>query len=352
MEENILNNIIRKKFSEIDLHDPFFDSLKRDYPGFDDWFGRKKDEPAFAQYENANLIGLLYLKMEYQCVNDVEPNIHAERILKVGTFKIEAHGTKMGEQFIKIIMDYAINEAVDVCYVTIYEKHSSLISLVQKFGFEQYGVKGEGAQRENVYLKKMGIITGEINKDFPYVDVSTAKKYLLSIYPKYHSIMFPDSILTTENKSIIKDVSYTNSIHKIYVCSMDGVENLNYGDIVVLYRTGEDGRSAEYSSVVTSICVVEDVKTQGEFGSFDEFYNYASKYSVFDKKDLKYWYIKGRCKAIKMTYNGALRKRIVRHDLIEEIGLDRDSYWGFFKLNDSQFFEIAKRGSVMHLLKK
>ena len=54
MEENILNNIIRKKFSEID----FFDSLKRDYPGFDDWFGRKKDEPAFAQYENANLIGL------------------------------------------------------------------------------------------------------------------------------------------------------------------------------------------------------------------------------------------------------------------------------------------------------
>ena len=143
MEENILNNIIRKKFSEIDLHDPFFDSLKRDYPGFDDWFGRKKDEPAFAQYENANLIGLLYLKMEYQCVNDVEPNIHAERILKVGTFKIEAHGTKMGEQFIKIIMDYAINEAVDVCYVTIYEKHSSLISLVQKFGFEQYGVKGK-----------------------------------------------------------------------------------------------------------------------------------------------------------------------------------------------------------------
>ena len=53
-----------------------------------------------------------------------------------------------------------------------------------------------------------------------------------------------------------------------------------------------------------------------------------------------------------MTYNGAMRNRIVRHDLIEEIGLDRDSYWGFFKLNDSQFFEIARRGSVMHLLKR
>ena len=79
---------------------------------------------------------------------------------------------------------------------------------------------------------------------------------------------------------------------------------------------------------------------------------FAMEISGFDKKDLRYWYNKGRCKAIKMTYNGALRKRIVRHDLIEEIGLDRDSYWGFFKLNDSQFFEIARRGSVMHLLKR
>ena len=69
--------------------------------------------------------------------------------------------------------------------------------------------------KENVYLKQMKMITGDINRDFPLVNGSNAKKYLLSIYPKYHSIMFPDSILTTENKNIIRDVSYTNSIHKI-----------------------------------------------------------------------------------------------------------------------------------------
>lgn len=54
-------------------------------------------------------------------MDDVEPVICANKILKVGTFKIEAHGTKMGEQFIKVIMDYATSENVDVCYVTIYE---------------------------------------------------------------------------------------------------------------------------------------------------------------------------------------------------------------------------------------
>lgn len=347
-----MNNIIHKTFAEIDLQDPFFQSLRNDYPGFDDWFRGKSSQDAFVQYENNKIIGFLYLKVEEHYVDDVEPAIYANKIIKVGTFKIEAHGTKMGEQFIKVIMDYAANENADVCYVTIYEKHSSLINLVQKFGFELYGTKGYGTYKENVYLKRMKKITGDINKDFPFIDISTAKKYLLSIYPKYHSVMFPDSILTTENKNIITDVSYTNSIHKIYICTMEQVDNLKYGDIVVLYRTAENGRSAEYSAVATSICVVEDVKEQNEFSCFDDFYNYASKYSVFDKNDLRYWYNRGGCKAIKMTYNGALKKRIVRHDLIEEIGLERNQYWGFFELTDEQFIKIAHRGDVAKFLLK
>jgi len=346
------NNIKHKTFAEIDLQDPFFQSLREDYPGFNDWFRRKSNQYAFVQYEDGKIIGFLYLKVEDTVVDDVEPRITANKVLKVGTFKIEAHGTKMGEQFIKIIMDYAVNENVVVCYVTIYEKHSSLINLVQQFGFEMYGVKGTGSYKENVYLKQMKKITGDINRDFPLIDISTSKKYLLSIYPKYHSIMFPDSILTTENKDIITDVSYTNSIHKIYVCSMEQVENLKYGDIVVLYRTAEEGKSAEYSAVVTSICVVEDVKMQTEFGSFDDFYKYASKYSVFDRSDLRYWYNRGGCKAIKMTYNIALKKRIVRHDLIEKIGLVRDKYWGFFELSNEQFVEIVKHGEVYERLKR
>jgi len=346
----VLNNIIHKTFAEIDLQDPFFQSLRDDYPDFDNWFRKKSDQDAFVQYEANRIIGFLYLKVEEQLVEDVVPKIYADRILKVGTFKIEAHGTKMGEQFIKVIMDYAGNENVDICYVTIYEKHNSLINLVQQFGFELYGIKGGSKYKENVYVKQMHRFTGDINKDFPLVDIHTAKKYLLSIYPKYHSVMFPDSILTTENKNIITDVSYTNSIHKIYVCSMEHIEELKYGDIVVLYRTGENGKSAEYSAVATSICVVEDVKRQEEFGSFEEFYKYASKYSVFDKSDLRYWYNKGGCKAVKMTYNAALKKRITRHDLIGKIGLDRNRYWGFFELTDMQFRNIVCQGGVGNLI--
>ena len=52
---------------------------------------------------------------------------------------------------------------------------------------------------------------------------------------------------------------------------------------------------------------------------------------MFNKADLQYWFDRGRCKLIKMTYNVAMKKRIVRHDLIEKIGLERNQYWGFFE---------------------
>lgn len=339
-------NICHKSFGDIDLNDNFFNSLKADYPKFVKWYQEKKNQDAFVQYDiNGNIIGFLYLKIEENCVDDIRPQIKANKILKVGTFKIIAHGTKMGEQFIKIIMDYAINENVDVCYVTIFPKHQSLINLVERFGFEEYGEKGDVHKPEKVFVKKLRSVTGDIYRDYPLIRTDKANIFLLSIYPKYHSIMFPDSILTTENKNIITDISYTNSINKIYVCSM-GVETLKHGDIIILYRTAEYGRSAEYSAVATSICVVDEVRRQQEFNSFDSFYKYASQYSVFNKEDLYYWYRKGGCKAVKMTYNIAMKKRIVRHDLIEKVGLSREEYWGFFQINKVQFNRIVDLSGI------
>lgn len=337
----------KKQFDQIDINDKFFDSLKSDYPGFSDWYAKKRKEYAYVQYDKVgSLLGFLFLKMEYNSVNDTVPIISAPKILKVGTFKIDAHGTRLGERFIKVITDTAMKEKADLCYVTIFPKHIGLINLLKKFGFMEYGLKNSGAGRETVFIKNMRICLGNLNLDYPLIKPNNVKKYILGIYPRYHSIMFPDSILTTENPSLIKDISYGNSIHKIYICRMNGIDNLKQGDILVIYRTADDNKTAEYSSVVTSIGVVENVKRQDEFTDFNDFYKYSSQYSVFDKTDLEYWYNRGYCRAIKFTYNIALNKRITRHDLIEEIGLDRNAYWGFFELSDAEFSEIIRRSNV------
>ncbi|MBA2943928.1 N-acetyltransferase [Paenibacillus sp. CGMCC 1.16610] len=335
----------KKKFDKIRLDDPFFNSLKEDYPGFDVWFNKKKDEEAYITYENGEIQGFLYLKREKGLLDDVTPVIEGEVILKIGTFKINPHGTRLGERFIKKALDYALSIKAELCYVTIFEKHTALVLLLERYGFSRQGSKP--SNNELVLVKNMKILTGDILDDYPLINTKGNGKFLLSIYPQYHTNMFPDSILHTENLNILEDVSYTNSIHKVYVCRMKGVSEAARGDVFAIYRTKTEGQNAEYTSVVSSICVVEEIRKQTSFTDFEQFFNYATTYSIFDRKDLQYWYEKGGCFTIKMTYNAALSKRLIRKKLIEEIGLDRNAYPGFVRLTDEQFNRILKEGEVL-----
>ena len=58
--------------------------------------------------------------------------------------------------------------------------------------------------------------------------------------------MFPDSILKNEKEEILKDISFTNSIYKVYICRMHQAKVLKKGDILVVYRTNDGKGYAEY----------------------------------------------------------------------------------------------------------
>ena len=55
-----------KKFSEVDISDPFFDSLKSDYEEFPDWFQKKckKRESALVYFDSFGVAAFVYLKRE------------------------------------------------------------------------------------------------------------------------------------------------------------------------------------------------------------------------------------------------------------------------------------------------
>ena len=112
-----MNEIITlKRFADIDLNDTFFNSLKEDYPGFDAWFEKKSKDnsEAYVQYTNDNLQAFLYLKNESgEALTDITPIRPACNRLKVGTFKIDAHNTKLGERFVKKILDTAERKKFD-----------------------------------------------------------------------------------------------------------------------------------------------------------------------------------------------------------------------------------------------
>lgn len=344
-------NLSYMSFSEIDLSDKFFQSLKDDYKEFPDWFSKKAlaGEKAYLFRSRGHIAGFLYLKLEVGVVNDVEPSLPNGRHLKIGTLKINAHGTKLGERFVKKVFDHAISENADDVYVTIFSKHLPLINILKKYGFEEFAEKAGMNGKELVLLKRLSALHRDILLDYPKVLVDGVDRFLLAIYPEYHTKFLPDSKLNNEPFDIVQDISHANSIHKIYLSGVSGTGKMKRGDILVMYRTTDIPGKAYYRSVATSIGVVEETRKIGSFNNEVDFLKYVHPYSVFPRDELSALYAtKKRRIVIKFTYNVALCKRVIRKRLIEEVGLpaERGRRWDFLKLTREQFDAISKLGEV------
>lgn len=337
-----------RKFKHINLADPFFDSLKHDYAEFPAWFAKKAEDSAYVfEGDNGEIDGFLYLKVEEGAVEDVVPPLPPCRRIKVGTLKINAHGTKLGERFIKKIFDHALFSGADEIYVTVFAAHGPLIALFERYGFKALAEKHSANGTELVLVRNLraGFINPTLS--YPKVSLKGHNVALLSLYPKWHTRLLPDSILANENADIVQDVSHANSIHKVYLAAMDGLASLKPGDVLLIYRTSDGAGYAHYRSVATSICVVEEYRSIHSFQNLDQFLAYCRPYSVFSDEELRgFWAAKKYPHVIRFTYNIALKKRVTRGTMIEDVGLNASAYWGFLPLTHEQFLQIIKKGEI------
>lgn len=342
------NTLEVKAFRDVPLNDPFFNSLKQDYQEFPKWFYSKASELAYVQYTDTKLTGFMYLKLEDGEVTNVTPPLPACKRIKIGTLKVIAHGTRLGERLIKKAIDHAIVEQAEEIYVTVFPHHKPLIAMLEELGFRSVGTKETSNGTETVFLKNFdrSKLSGDIRKDYPLIDTRQVSFYLLAIKPQWHSQLFPDSILKTESYDLLSDISHTNSISKTYICSMEGVEKLRPKDLLVIYRMSDRQGPAEYRSVATSICVVEEMRPKDAFADLSEYLAYTEPFSVFNDRELRRWWNRGELFVIKMLYNAAFTRRVIRKTLAEDIGLDRNAYWGFLPLSREQFLDIMSRGGV------
>lgn len=338
----------RQRFRELEVTDQFFDSLRADYAEFPAWFAGKADEEAYVLRDGAALVGFMYVKQETGPVSDVLPEMEASRRLKIGTLKVDAHGTRLSQRFIKKALDHAIHGGATELYVTVFPKHAVLIGLLEEFGFRQTGTKTTANGTELVLSKSLTRVTGNLRIDYPRFRVVGNRAFLLPIQPQWHTQLFPDSILTSESYDVVHDVSHTNSIEKVYICFMEAAA-VRRGDLLVIYRTSDGKGPAEYRSVVTSICTAEEIRPRHSFGGQDDYLAYCEKGSVFSSSELrKLWQTRRQREmvVIKMLYNAALTRRLTRKALIEEVGVDRRAYPGFLELTAEQLRVILRLGGV------
>lgn len=333
--------------SSVPVSDTFFDTLRADYPGFDEWLKRKGAESAYvARRKEGGIEGFLYLKLEAGSVDDVQPALGPARRLKVGTLKVNPHGTRLGERLLKKVFDHATEHDVDEIYVTVFPKHAKLIELFARYGFRKVATKTGHGGVEDVMVRSLRALSGDVTRDYPLINMS-GRKFLLSLYPQWHTRLLPDSKLHTESPDIVKDVSHTNSIHKVYLAGMKGIEQLRRGDLLLIYRTGDGKGPAHYRAVATSICTVQEVRDIGSFANVDELLEYCAPYSVFTEQELRgFWTNRKYPTLIRFTYNAALKKRLTRADLIDHNVIDANAYAGFATLTDAGFKVVVERGGI------
>lgn len=344
-------SVKKELFGNLNLRDTFFNSFREDYKEFDTWFNRKSDEIAYVcTSESSEVVAFLYVKIEgrEECYSDISPTFSPAKRLKIGTFKVVSNGYKLGERFLKIVFDNALRFSVEEIYVTLFDEtleQRRLIGLLHDWGFQEHGVKQTGNGEEVVLVRDF---RPQINKSnpcesYPYLS-SDSRKFLVPIYPEYHTELFPDSILRTESPNdFIENKPNRNAISKVYI-SRSFKRDLKAGDIIVFYRTASGG-SGYYTSVTTTIGVVQSIVTN--ITSDRQFVELCRKRSVFsDDELLKYWNWRtnNRPFVVNFLYVYSFPKRMNLKALIDSgvIQSTKSAPRGFEQISDEQFNRILE----------
>lgn len=139
----IKNMLQRKRFSELDINEPFFNSLKKDYPDFISWFHKKRNTYCYCVLRDGKLTDCMYVKLERA---DFSPYLYpafdiSSLKIKIGLFKCETKG--VSHIFMNKIFEKAIKNKAKIIYTTFY-KNDRLINFLQGYGFRYCGrQKGE-----------------------------------------------------------------------------------------------------------------------------------------------------------------------------------------------------------------
>lgn len=330
---------IKKEFLyNIDINDKFFDTLKKDYKGFKEWYKRKSlnEKQAYISRYNNKIGSFLMLKLEDENEKylDFKKPFSKKKRLKISTFKVANTGNKIGETFIKIIVNEAILEKVEEIYITVFDKQSALINLLKEYGFNIYTkketMKSNGKiELENVMVRNL--------KDDNYPNVNTFNKrfFIVPIKQKFHEKLFPESEkqLQISFSDLYGLNTYSNGIKKAYICNSN-IKKILSKDILIFY-------SSEEKKGITSIGVVDFVFD--DFKNVIDLYKMANRRTVYNLSELERMF-KSSTKLLMFKHHKSLKNH-VSYKFLNENGILKRAPQSITEITLEQYKKIIAQGN-------
>ncbi len=332
---------------KLDVKDPFFDSLKPQYPGFEGiWFPKICSEPrrCFVNFQG-NRIGalLIYNIEENDGIKDSNPPLPNNRRLKLCTFKVSNNGQKIGELLIKLSIQIAIKNKISEIYLTHFiEENDSLVNLLLNFGFYYFGKKPNG---EAIYLKNIlgtqkdaTLLTpNEFNKKFypSYYDGEKVKKFIIPIKPVFLERLFTD--LPDRQSSIFEHhgdfYSEGNAINKIYI-SRTKSKKLKQNDVILFYRS-------HHNQAITSLGVVDGFYP--DLSDNDSIMEKVFRRTVYSRKEIEE--MPKPVSVISFKYHFHFPRHIPYSELIK-MNLIKTAPLSVNELNEESYRKIKELGGL------
>ena len=336
---------IKKEFLyNMDLNDDFFTTLRFDYKGFDNWFIKKQrnEEKAYVTMTRDNKVtSFLMLKEEdeHEDYSAFEKPFKPAKRIKVSTFKVCDTGKKIGECFIKIMVNEAIQKNVDEIYVTTFEKQESLIYLLEQYGFNLFTYKNttksdDTIEREAIYVKNI-----KDKSQYPYVQIKEQGIFVFPVIPKYHKLLFEDaegsyqiSIDDTQGKN-----TSANAIKKAFISNAK-IKKIKPGDIVLFY-------ASHNKKAITTLGIVET--TWNEFESQEEIFNIVRKRTAYDEEELKL--VTNLDSLVIMFKHYITFKNPITYDFLYNNGIVNGYIQGPISIAREDFEKIIEEGQTQNM---
>lgn len=324
-----------KKLSECNIYDPFFDSLKDDYPEFEEWFLKKAQngDSAFTYSDDSGLGAFIMLKYdeceEIECMNGTK--LPMRKRLKISTLKLANHvqGNRLGEGAIGIALWKWMESDDDEIYVTVFQKHYKLIDMLGKFGFSSVSKNKRG---ELILLKsKNNIDFSTPYTSFPFVSRAQKEVTLLPIEAEWHDKLFPYSELKNTVQET-EEFAAANGITKTYICFPYSEPSYKENQPIMIYRKAKEIQNRTYKSVITSYGTIArffKIKQDGfAFKSFEDFKQIVGNKSVFSDDEIDTFYSRQKnLYVIELVYNHAFGAgNNVNHHTLKEMDIWKECH--------------------------
>jgi predicted GNAT family N-acyltransferase/predicted RNA-binding protein with PUA-like domain len=281
---------------EINKNQPFFESLRQSYAGFDKWFQKCAEDKRKCwciEDGDSNVVAICIYKHEQDARLTDGGEIIPGRILKLCTFKVDtkARGKKLGERLLYIAFDYCVKNDLDWVYLhTFGKEQKTLVGLCINYGFSHLGKY----KQDDVYIKPMRLRDDGCNslesliKYYPYFrDNESVQKFIIPIQPQFHEDLFPD-FSNMKGTLFEKDQSlYScqgNTIKKAYLCHSK-IKTIRKGDIVLFYRSN-DRKSIQCMGIVEDILISENIDEVFPAIAKRTVYKYSDIQNILKKKTL------------------------------------------------------------------